>query len=98
MPVRELLARTTSRELTEWQAYERVTGPLDLRLRTEIAASIVAATVHNASGTKTRAKAADFMPVWFRRKRSARDLWQQVMKVNTALGGDYQEAPTNFGS
>jgi hypothetical protein len=98
MPVRELLARTTSRELTEWQAYEQVTGPLDLRLRTEIAASIVAATVHNASGAKTRAKAADFMPTWFRRKRSVKDLWQDVMRVNKALGGDFQEAPTNFGS
>ena len=98
MPVRELLARTTSRELSEWMAYEKVTGPLDLRLRTEIAASIVAATVHNASGTKTRAKAADFMPTWFRRRRTVKELWQDVMRLNSALGGEYREAPTNFGS
>lgn len=87
MPVRELLARTSSRELTEWMAYERVTGPLDPNLRTEIAASIVAATVHNASGTKTRAKASDFMPTWFKRKRTAKEIWQDVLKANTALGG-----------
>jgi hypothetical protein len=87
MTVRELLARTTSRELTEWQAYERVSGPLDARLRTDIAASILAATVANSAGGKKRAKPADFMPVWFKRKRTPEEIWQQVMKANAALGG-----------
>lgn len=87
MPVRELLSRTSSRELTEWMAYERVTGPLDSRLRTDIAAGIVAATVHNAQGAKRKAKPSDFLPTWFKRRKSAAELWQEVLKANSALGG-----------
>lgn len=87
MPVAELLARTSSRELTEWMAYERVTGPLDVRLRAEISASIIAATVHNAGGAKKRARPSDFLPTWFKRKKTPQEIWQDVMKANTALGG-----------
>lgn len=85
MPVRDLLARTSSRELTEWMAYERVTGPLDSRLRGEISASIIAATVANSQGSKLKAK--DFVPVWFKRKKSPAEIWQDVVKANSALGG-----------
>lgn len=88
MPVRELLARTSSRELTEWMAYERVTGPLDVRLRNEISAGIVAATVHNAAGAKRRAKASDFVPTWFKRKKTPEEIWRDVMSANAALGGE----------
>jgi hypothetical protein len=87
MPVRELLARTSSRELTEWIAFEKVTGPLDSRLRTDIAAGIVAATVHNAQGAKRKAKPSDFMPTWFKRRKSPAEIWQDVLKANSALGG-----------
>jgi hypothetical protein len=68
-------------------AYERVSGPLDVRVRTEIAASIIAATVHNAAGSKSNAKPSDFMPVWFKRKKTPQEIWQDVMKANAALGG-----------
>jgi hypothetical protein len=68
-------------------AYERVTGPLDVRQRTDIAASIIAATVHNSAGSKSRAKPSDFMPEWYRRRKTPQELWQDVLKVNTALGG-----------
>jgi len=88
MPVRELLARTTSRELTEWMAYERVTGPLDTRLRGDIAAGIIAATVSNANGGKKKLKPADFLPTWFKRKRTPEEIWQDVLQANAALGGD----------
>ena len=87
MPVRELLARTSSRELTEWIAYEKITGPLDARLRTDIAAGIVAATVHNSQGAKRRAKPSDFLPTWFKRRKSPSEIWQDVLKANAALGG-----------
>lgn len=95
MPVRELLARTSSRELTEWMAYERVTGPLDARLRGEISAGIIAATVHNANA-KAKAKPSDFLPTWFKRKKTPEEIWQDVVKANTALGGIVQP-PTNIG-
>ncbi|WP_330478677.1 hypothetical protein OG301_26730 [Streptomyces platensis] len=87
MTVRELLARTTSRELTEWQAFERVTGPLDLRLRGDIAVGIVAATIANSNGAKKKAKPSDFMPVWFKRRKTPDEVWAEVMKANAALGG-----------
>ncbi|MFF8473879.1 hypothetical protein [Streptomyces sp. NPDC015414] len=87
MPVRELLARTPSRELTEWIAYEKITGPLDARLRTDIAAGIVAATVHNSQGAKRKAKPSDFLPTWFRRRKTPEEIWQDVLKANSALGG-----------
>ena len=61
---------------------------MDVRLRTEIAAGIVAATVHNASGSKKRARPADFLPTWFRRRKSPEEIWQDVLKANAALGGE----------
>lgn len=90
MPVSELLARTSSLELSEWMAYEHITGPLDSRLRGDIAAGIVAATVANSNGAKKRAKPSDFIPTWFKRKRTVREIWAEVMKANTALGGSYE--------
>ncbi|KOG22003.1 phage tail assembly protein T [Streptomyces viridochromogenes] len=90
MTVRELLARITSRELTEWMAYERITGPLDSRLRTDISAAIIAATVANSASGKAKAKPRDFIPTWFKRKKTPAELWQEVMKANAALGGGVQ--------
>jgi hypothetical protein len=83
-----MLAGMSSRELTEWQAYERVTGPLDVRLRGDISAGVVAATVANSQGAKKKAKPADFIPTWFKRKKTPDQIWQEVMKANAALGGD----------
>jgi hypothetical protein len=83
-----MLAGMSSRELTEWQAYERVTGPLDARLRGDISAGVVAATVANSQGAKKKAKPADFIPTWFKRRKTPDQIWQEVMKANTALGGD----------
>lgn len=40
MPVGELLARTTSAELTEWQAYEVAYGPVGPAYRDEALASL----------------------------------------------------------
>jgi hypothetical protein len=40
MPVEEVLTRTSSRELTEWIAYERLYGPVGNEWRDELQASI----------------------------------------------------------
>ncbi|MDG9705541.1 hypothetical protein [Streptomyces sp. DH37] len=85
--MRELLARVSSRELTEWMAYERITGPLDTRLRGDISAGIIAATVANAGGAKRKLKPSDFVPTWFKRKKTPQEIWQDAMRANTALGG-----------
>lgn len=82
-----MLAGMSSRELTEWMAYEKVTGPLDARLRGDISAGIVAATVANSAGGKRKAKPADFIPTWFKRRKSPKEIWQDVLKANSALGG-----------
>ncbi|MFI8830550.1 hypothetical protein ACIGPN_05930 [Streptomyces afghaniensis] len=68
-------------------AYERVTGPLDMRLRSEISAGIVAATVANSNGAKRKAKVSDFLITWHKRRKTVHEMWQEVMKANTALGG-----------
>jgi hypothetical protein len=68
-------------------AYERVTGPLDMRLRNEITGGIIAATISNSAGSKRTAKPSDFLPTWYKRKRSVEELWAEAMKANTALGG-----------
>ncbi|MGI5347043.1 phage tail assembly protein T [Streptomyces sp. CA-250714] len=90
MTVRELLARISSRELTEWQAYEKITGPLDTRLRGDIQASVISATVANSQSTHARAKPADFMPDWDKRKKTPEELWAAAMKANAALGGQFR--------
>jgi len=87
MTVHELLARTSSHELSEWLAYERITGPLDARLRGDIQASIVAATVANAASDRPRAKPADFMPEWGKRKKTPQEMWAAVVQANANLGG-----------
>lgn len=96
MPVRELLARTSSRELTEWQAYEKITGPLDARLRGDISAGIIASTVANSAGSKKKLKPSDFMPTWFKRRKTPDEIWQDVVKANAALGGAVDD-PTERG-
>lgn len=86
-----MLRRTSSFEITEWMAYEQLTGPLDTRLRGDISASIVAATVANSQGAKRKLKPGDFIPTWFKRKKTVEEIWAEVMKANTALGGSVVE-------
>lgn len=87
MPVRELLSRISSRELTEWMAYERLTGPLDSRLRSDINAGVIAATVANSAGSKRAARPADFLPSWYERPKTPEEIWKEIVKANTAMGG-----------
>lgn len=92
MPVRELLARTSGRELAEWMAFERLTGPLDGRLRGDVQAAIVAATVANSQRAKGAAlKPAEFLPGWEPpRPKTPDEIWRDATRVNAALGGDYR--------
>ncbi len=64
LPVGELLARTTSRELTEWMAFYEL-EPFGAE-RGDLQAGIVAATVANANRDPKKQKrpfeAQDFMP------------------------------------
>lgn len=65
MTVRELLARTSSLELSEWIAYEQVAGPLG-EMRSDYQTAQVLAMLYNVNrGKRQKAKAPeDFMPRW----------------------------------
>lgn len=53
-------------EITEWQAYEQVTGRLGAE-RADMLSAVVAATVANSTpGRKRRLRLADFLPRWDR--------------------------------
>lgn len=87
MPVGELLARTSSRELSEWAAYERIAGPLGSS-RADLQAGIIAATVANANRSKGKPSTpTDFIPEWDRRPMSPEDLFRKVSAANRAFGG-----------
>ncbi|WP_431772178.1 phage tail assembly protein T [Streptomyces cucumeris] len=94
MTVRRLLAETGSRELAEWAAYERITGPLDGR-RGDVQAAIVAATVANSQRTKGRPlQPKDFIPKWDKPKAmTPEEMWAAAMQANAALGGTVTTTP-----
>ncbi len=91
MTVGELLARVSSRELTEWMVYERVAGPLGGR-RGDIQSAIIAATIVNSKRGKGKkaVQPADFMPT-FDDFQSDDDMWAAIRETNEALGGTVRE-------
>lgn len=89
MTVHELLHRISSHELSEWAAYERVSGPLG-PARSELLAGIISATVANAMGGG-KATPSDFLPTWDRQPTSAEEMFRRVQAMNSALGGTTQQ-------
>lgn len=87
MPVGELLARVSSRELTEWMVYYEL-EPFGEE-RSDLRAGIVASTVANANRTKGKAyKPQDFMPKFERRgPRSWQEMMATVERMNALFGG-----------
>lgn len=62
----ELLARISSRELTEWAAYELVSGPIGPS-RGDFQAALIASTIAAVNAEKGKAPSlTDFMPNWDR--------------------------------
>ena len=91
MTVGELLARISSRELTEWALYAEM-EPFG-ETRADLRAGIVASTMANLyqkKGSKALAP-ADFMPKFgpkeAKEPRSGADLLQTVEMLNAAFGG-----------
>lgn len=89
MTVEEMLARISSRELTEWAVYEDETGPLDAGYRADVLAGIVSATVANALKGKKgkRLKPSDFMPDWGRRRTNSPNQMATMLKSLTRRFG-----------
>ncbi|NUP21614.1 MAG: DUF4035 domain-containing protein [Streptomyces sp.] len=90
MSVAELLATHSSAELTEWIAYEQITGPIG-QARDDILMAVLAATISNANRSKGRkARATDFLPKWdrFKKRMGWQDMLTAVKSINRTLGGD----------
>lgn len=87
MPVSELLERVSPRELLEWEAYERVAGPLGPH-RGDIQAAVVASTVANVNRGKGRPlPIQDFIPEWDRRPQTWQEQLKTVEQLNALFGG-----------
>lgn len=69
-------------EITEWKAYEQVTGPLGAE-RTDLQMAILAATIANSAfGRRQRKTPADFLPVWDRGRAQS---WQEQLAIVQVL-------------
>jgi hypothetical protein len=87
MTVGELMGRINARELTEWSAYETVTGPIGPE-RADLHAAMIAAAITNAMGGKAGNKPAtpdDFMPVWDEQARAAGGRPQQTTEEQITM-------------
>lgn len=87
MTVAELLARISSRELTEWAVYERRAGPLGGR-RGDIQAAIITAAIYNVN-RKKGSKPIDpekLLPKWDD-YQSETDMWDAIRAANADMGG-----------
>lgn len=86
MTVREMMSRMSSRELTEWMAYERVCGPIGPS-RSDVHAGIVASTVANAMKGKRgkRFEPKDFIPEWDKKEQTWEDQLAIVKRVHGSL-------------
>lgn len=88
MSLAELLRTHTSQELTEWMAYEQVTGPLGPE-RADVHMAILAATIANtARGKGRKARPKDFLPKWDQGGRMDwQDMLTAVKAMNRSFGG-----------
>ncbi|SFE54556.1 Protein of unknown function [Actinopolyspora alba] len=89
--VDELLTRITARELAEWQAFERLEGPLG-GARGDVHAAMITAAITNANRSKgPPKKPAEFLPQWDKamatRQQTADEMFAQAKAITARLGG-----------
>ncbi len=89
MTVGRLLREISSVELTEWMAYEQITGPLGPRRGDYQAAQITATllNVHRGKGRKARSTEEVLLRWDEREPMSPEEIYSRVRQINTALGG-----------
>jgi len=91
MTVGELLARVSSRELSEWMAYAEIEpfGEVRADLRAGIIASTVANTARDPKKRRRPFQPREFMPRFERPRRQ--QTWQEQLHIvemmNVAFGG-----------
>jgi hypothetical protein len=90
-----LLTRITSRELTEWEAYETVAGPIGQE-RLDYLFALLQVTIANVNRSKKSRpyKIDQFMPKWDpkplperRPEMSPEDMLRAAKRINRAMGG-----------
>lgn len=81
----EMLERISSAELTEWRAYERVTGPLGDE-RADAQSALVAYYIVSALGAKTRPD--KLLPRWDRPPMDWRQMKAAAKVLTVQHGGD----------
>ena len=92
MPVAELLARTSSRELSEWMAFDAIEPLGDRRLDVLLASFMALFANANRDPKKRRRafKVEDFLPQWDKAAPQEPDntrMLRMVEMLNTAFGG-----------
>lgn len=89
MTVADLDSRLDSAELTEWMAFEGLTGPLGRR-RTDIQTATIAATIANSNRGKggRKFKLSDFLiPYGESDRKSPEQLLATIKSLNKSMGG-----------
>jgi len=89
MTVADLDSRLGSAELTEWIAYESMSGPLGQR-RHDIQAATIAATIANANRGKGRKfQLSDFLiPYGGSDRKSPEQMLAAIKSLNKSMGGE----------
>lgn len=84
-----MLADMSSAELTEWIAYEKITGPLGGARQDVLFSALAAVVANTARGKRGRiARPKDFLPNWDRgRRMDWREMLTAVKGINKRLGG-----------
>lgn len=88
------MARIDSHELTEWEAYEAVAGPIGEE-RFDTLFAMLASVIANVNRSKRQRpyQAEQFMPKWERRapvpqgEMSGDDMLRAVKRIHKAMGG-----------
>lgn len=84
-----MLADMSSAELTEWMAYEKISGPLGGARHDVLNAILTAVVANSARGKKGRvSRPKDFLPAWDRdRRMDWREMLAAVKSMNRRMGG-----------
>lgn len=86
--VRELLFRIDSHEIAEWRAFEMIEGPIG-QSRDDILAAIVTAAIVNSNRERKKPyPVTDFIPKWDRTKPTTEELFNKLVGINAAIGGE----------
>ncbi len=92
----ELLASCSSEELTEWMAYEKLTGPIGAE-RADLLHGVrtaVLANINRAKG-KPAFKPGDFIPRW---SRPPEQDWTQMLNAVRAMNRQFGGTDLTEGS